>query len=343
MSTNHKCALLVVDDEPYILTTLSALLAPDFEVYTADCGETAQKIFQQHRIDLILTDQKMPRMSGVQLLEWVRENYPQTIRLLMTGFAELEDAVEAINRGKVYRYLFKPWRVDELIQVLREACQRFKLERQNEELLDQLRRAKQELEHRVQERTVRLEEANHELQQKNLMLEKLALTDPLTGLPNRRAIDRLADAEIRRRMRYPSSLALGLVDADHFKEINRQYLLPGGDQVLVDLAKVLIASIRTVDTVGRIGGEEFMVVAPETNVEGAVALAERIRSAIESFAFSYKDAPIQVTASVGFAVADLGVTTEYDQLKHQAAAALGEAKATGRNRCIIYSAPAAAS
>jgi len=138
MSTNHKCALLVVDDEPYILTTLSALLAPDFEVYTADCGETAQKIFQQHRIDLILTDQKMPRMSGVQLLEWVRESYPQTIRLLMTGFAELEDAVEAINRGKVYRYLFKPWRVDELIQVLREACQRFKLERQNEELLDQL-------------------------------------------------------------------------------------------------------------------------------------------------------------------------------------------------------------
>src|SRR4029077_7856531 len=148
------------------------------------------------------------------------------------------------------------------------------------------RRAKQELEHRVQERTVRLEEANHELQQKNLMLEKLALTDPLTGLPNRRAIDRLADAEIRRRMRYPSSLALGLVDADHFKEINRQFLLPGGDQVLMDLAKVLIASIRTVDTVGRIGGEEFMVVAPETNVEGAVALAERIRSAVESFAFS---------------------------------------------------------
>ena len=343
MSTNHKCALLVVDDEPYILTTLSALLAPDFEVYTADCGETAQKIFQQHSIDLILTDQKMPGMSGVQLLEWVREHHPWTVRLLMTGFAELEDAVEAINRGKVYRYLFKPWRVDELIQVLREACQRFKLERQYEELLDQLRRAKQELEHRVQERTVRLEEANHELQQKNLMLEKLALTDPLTGLPNRRAIDRLADAEIRRRMRYPSSLALGLVDADHFKEINRQYLLPGGDQVLMDLAKVLIASIRTVDTVGRIGGEEFMVVAPETNVEGAVALAERIRSAIESFAFSYKDAPIQVTASVGFAVADLGVTTEYDQLKHQAAAALGEAKATGRNRCIIYSAPAAAS
>src|SRR5438128_5730825 len=286
MSTNHKCALLVVDDEPYILTTLSALLAPDFEVYTADCGETAQKIFQQHRIDLILTDQKMPRMSGVQLLEWVRENYPQTIRLLMTGFAELEDAVEAINRGKVYRYLFKPWRVDELIQVLREASNLFKLERENKRLVEELRKANLELEQvnprlerRVHERTQRLEEANHELQQKNMRLEKLALTDPRTSVPNRRAIDRLADAEIRRRTRYPSPLALGLIDADHFREINRRYLYPGGDTVLIELAKVLNSSVRTVDTVGRVGGEEVIVVAPETNMEGAIILGERIRSA----------------------------------------------------------------
>jgi diguanylate cyclase len=342
MSTNHKCALLVVDDEPYILTTLSALLAPDFEVYTADCGETAQKIFQQHRIDLILTDQKMPRMSGVQLLEWVRESYPQTIRLLMTGFAELEDAVEAINRGKVYRYLFKPWRVDELIQVLREASNLFKLERENKRLVEELRKANLELEQvnlrleqRVHERTQRLEEANHELQQKNMMLEKLALTDPLTAVPNRRAIDRLADAEIRRRTRYPSALALGIIDADHFREINRRYLYPGGDQVLIDLAKVLNTSVRTVDTVGRVGGEEFIVVAPETNMEGAVILAERIRSAVEAFNFSYKNVSIHVTVSIGFAVADLDRPVDYDQLKHYAAAALGEAKAAGRNRSVV--------
>src|SRR3984893_8620138 len=174
---NQKCTLLVVDDEPYILTTLAALLGPDFHVVTADSGENAQQIFAQRSVDLILTDQKMPGMSGVQLLEWVREVSPWTIRLLMTGFAELEDAVEAINRGKVYRYLFKPWRVDELIQVLREAAERFQLERQNEQLLAELREAKIELEQRVMERTHRLEEANHELQQKNMMLEKLALTD----------------------------------------------------------------------------------------------------------------------------------------------------------------------
>src|SRR5437660_11797178 len=168
MSTTEKCSLLVVDDEPYILTTLAALVAPDFEVFIAHSGEAAQQFFAQRSIDLILTDQKMPSMSGVQLLEWVRETSPRTVRLLMTGFAELEDAVEAINRGKVYRYLFKPWRVDELIQVLREASERFKLERQNEQLLAELREAKIELEQRVMERTHRLEEANHELQQKNM-------------------------------------------------------------------------------------------------------------------------------------------------------------------------------
>src|SRR5207244_2245670 len=131
----------------------------------------------------------------------------------------------------------------------------FRLEGQNERLLEELRRLNLELENRVQERTHKLEAANHELQQKNLMLEKLALTDPLTGLPNRRAIDRLAEAEMRRCLRYPSPLALGFVDADHFKDINSRYLIPGGDQVLIDLAKILSTSVRTVDTVGRIGGE----------------------------------------------------------------------------------------
>src|SRR5262249_44834842 len=154
------------------------------------------------------------------------------------------------------------------------------------------------------ERTQKLEEANHELQQKNVMLEKLALTDPLTSLPNRRAIDRLVETELRRRGRYPSWLTFGVVDADRFKDINCRYLLTGGDQVLIDLARALSASVRTVDTIGRVGGEEFVVVAPETTFEGALVLAERIRSSVAEYRFSYKQEAISVTVSGGFVVVE---------------------------------------
>src|SRR5262249_14246223 len=208
--SNYKCSLLVVDDEPYILSTLSAFLREEFEVLTADSAEAAQALFAEREIDLILSDQKMPRLTGVQLLEWVRQHHPKAVRLLMTGFAELEEAVEAINRGQVFRYIFKPWRPEELLITLRNAGRTFILERSHEQLLEQMRQLNAELEQRVAQRTKELEEANHELEQKNKMLEKLALQDPLTGLPNRRAMDRLAERELRRRDRYPGPLAIGL-------------------------------------------------------------------------------------------------------------------------------------
>ena len=130
--------ILVVDDEPYILPTLSALLGTTFEVITADSAEAAQQVFAARDVDLILTDQRMPRVTGIQLLEWVREHSPKTVRLLMTGYAELEDAVEAINRGQVYYYLLKPWRTEELLQTLRSAAHTFRLERDNVRLLTAL-------------------------------------------------------------------------------------------------------------------------------------------------------------------------------------------------------------
>lgn len=338
--SSPKCSLLLVDDEPYILTTLSALTVKDFEVLTASSAEEAIEVFRKRDIDLLLTDQKMPGMSGVQLLEWVREHSPKTMRLVMTGLARLEDAVDAINCGEVHRYLFKPWRAPELLQILRNTARTFLLERSHEQLLDELRRLNLGLEERVQQRTRELEEANRQLQQKNSMLEKLALTDPLTGVPNRLAMDRLVRSEQRRRSRYPGSLALGVIDADHFKQINEKYLLPGGDHVLVCLGQILADSVRSVDTVGRIGGEEFMVVAPETTLEGAGILADRIRAAVEKSEIVYKDQAIRLTVSVGFAVADADVLATYDQMKHVASAALGEAKATGRNRSVVRAVPA---
>lgn len=331
----YKCSVLVVDDEPFVRSTLSALLTRDFEVLTAGSAEEAQAIFGHRDVDLVLADQRLPGMAGVQLLEWVRQQSPRTIRLLMTGLARFEDAVEAINCGQVYRYLFKPWRGEELLNILRQAARTFLLERSHEQLLQELRQLNGELEERVHQRTIELEEANRQLHQKNWMLEKLALTDPLTGFPNRRAMDRLVKGELRRRDRYPRPLALGLVDVDHFKEVNARYLLPGGDQVLVGLARTFSDCLRTVDTMGRIGGEEFMVVAPETGLEGSATLAERIRASVESARYIYNEEPIRVTVSVGFAVAEIEEAVDYEQLKHVAADALEEAKKAGRNRCLV--------
>jgi diguanylate cyclase (GGDEF)-like protein len=329
--------LLVVDDEPYILATLNAILNADYEVVSAESAEAAQEIFRRRPIDILLTDQKMPHLSGVQLLEWVRLNYPRTVRLLMTGYSELEEAVAAINRGQVFHYLFKPWRTEELLQTLHSAAHTFRLQRDNAQLLEELLRLNQELEQRVKQRTRELEEANAELEKKNHLLEKLALTDPLTGLANLRAIKELAEKELRRRERHPSPLALGVIDIDHFKDINSRYLLSGGDQVLIDLAKVLTNTLRTssVDILGRIGGEEFLVIAPQTDMEGARALGERMRATVEETRFCYNDEPIRVTISIGFAVSGAGEQVDYQHLKHVADQALNQAKRTGRNRCVF--------
>ena len=320
--TQRRCSLLVVDDEPYLLPTLQALLADDFDVTTASSAEAAQAVFDRQEVHIILTDQKMPQRSGIELLEWVRLHSSRTVRLLMTGYAELEDVVEAINRGHVYHYLLKPWRTEELLQVLRNAAEKCMLERSRDELMDELKRLNQELEDRVRQRTREL--------------EMLAMTDPLTALLNRRAIDNVAINELKRQARYPGSpLAIGLIDADNFREINHCYLHTGGDEVLRGLAKILTTSLRSVDFVGRVGGEEFLIVAPETSYHGAAVLAERIRSNVAQTPIWFREQAISFTVSLGFAVADARMGSDYELMKHVAAAALNEAKATGRNRFVV--------
>jgi diguanylate cyclase (GGDEF)-like protein len=333
--STQKASLLVVDDEAYLLSPLAALLANDFEVLTADSADAAQRILTARPIDIILTDQKMPRRTGVQLLEWVRHHSPKTVRLLMTGYTEHEDAVEAINRGQVYYYLLKPWRIEELLHILRNAAEKFQLERRQESLLEELRQHKMMLEQRVAERTRELEEANNQLQRALDEMKKLALTDPLTGLLNRRAIEDIAAAELRRHTRYHSHLAMGIVDVDHFRHINDRYLYPGGDSVLIQLTRILSSLLRSVDSIGRIGGEEFLVVAPETTAEGAQVLAERIRSTVERTEFVYDGKTIAVTVSVGFAVAEPESQADHTRMKVLASSSVHEAKHAGRNRTVV--------
>jgi diguanylate cyclase (GGDEF)-like protein len=341
-----KRSLLIVDDEPYILPTLVALLSPYYEVITADSGDAAEVHFHKRSVDLILTDQKMPRRTGIQLLEWVRLHSPTTVRLLMTGYAELEEAVEAINRGQVYYYLLKPWRTEELLQILRNAAEKFELERSQEDLVAKFQRLNYELEQRVAERTQELEKANRDLekayrdqQQQAEEMKRLALTDPLTGLFNRRAMDGLAQVELKRHSRFQNPLSLGMIDVDHFKDINTAYKLTGGDATLIGLAKMLTAMMRESDSVGRVGGEEFLVIARETNEEGARSLAERIRAKVQETPIEYGAGTVSITVSVGFAVAEANIPATYPQMYDEASTALKSAKDGGRNRSVIRRLP----
>jgi PleD family two-component response regulator len=253
--TRYKCSVLVVDDDPAILSLLSLQLGNDFEVITAGSVEQARALLAQRSVDMVLTDLQLPDESGLTLLDWVRRTTPRTSRILITGTARMEDAADAINQTQVHRLVLKPWRSEDLLQTLRAVSRGLLLERSHEQLLDELRKLNLELEQRVVDRTRELEITMTQLQQKNQMLEKMALTDPLTGLPNRRAIDLIARKELLRRSRVPTPLTVAMIDIDFFKQVNSDHLQTGGDHVLIWLAGVMQNSRRALDSLGRVGGE----------------------------------------------------------------------------------------
>ncbi len=332
--TRYKCSVLVVDDDPGVLAILNSQLAADFEVFSACSVEHARSQLAKRSIDILLTDLSLPDESGLSLLDWVRRHSPRTYRVLLTGTVRLEDTVDAINQTQIHRLVLKPWRCEDLLQTLRATSRALLLERSHEQLLDEMRRLNLELEQRVVDRTRALETALGQLQQKNGILEKMAMSDALTGLPNRRSIELIAKKEFARRLRSPGPVAIGLVDADHFKDINTNHTLSGGDHVLTWLGQVLNESVRGTDSLGRVGGEEFMVVAASTDTAGAEVLAERLRANVARDSTSFGGNEIRMTVSVGFAVALSGSVTPYDVIREHAASALKEAKLT-RNCCVI--------
>ncbi len=328
LAARYKCSVLVVDDEPAILALLTRQLGQDFELLTATCAEQAKFLVADRAIDIVLTDLQLPDASGLTLLEWVRRVSPLTARVLLTGTAKLPDAAEAINCCQIDRLILKPWRGEDLLAHLKDVARGLLLERSHDRLLEELRTLNQQLEKRVAERT-------QELRASNQILEKMALTDTLTALPNRRAIDLIARKELLRRARNGSSLALGLIDADRFKQINTRHFLSGGDHALVCLARTLQHTLRTSDAVGRVGGEEFLVIAPETDRAGAEILAERLRRAVEETDIRFNGEPIPLTISLGFVVVEGNLPATFDSLREVAAEALNEAKTEGRNRTVL--------
>ena len=168
--------ILFVDDEQNILTSLRRLfMDEEYTIYIANSGEEALLIIDQHPdIGLIVSDQRMPGLTGVDFLEKAREILPDAIRILLTGYADMNAVVDAINRGGAYRYITKPWQDDELMQVINEAASRFSLLSENKRLQaivakqnDELQRWNSQLEYFVQEQTVEIQNNSKELEKLN--------------------------------------------------------------------------------------------------------------------------------------------------------------------------------
>jgi diguanylate cyclase (GGDEF)-like protein len=196
-----------------------------------------------------------------------------------------------------------------------------------------LRRANVELELLAKaqwERQGQLERQQHKLEALNADLVQQSQTDGLTGLINRRAFDRLLREELSRAQRGAVSLALLMVDVDHFKSFNDDLGHVAGDDALKRVAHTLTVQARNYDHVARYGGEEFALVLPEADMDEACAAAERIRSAIEAMHSPQRT----ITVSVGVALSAPGDTPE--QLIKRADKALYQAKGDGRNRVAVH-------
>ena len=186
---------------------------------------------------------------------------------------------------------------------------------------------------RTQIRRKRLEERLRENYQRSL---SMALTDELTGLYNRRYVFAHLNELLGRMTEGSGGNALMLVDIDHFKQVNDRHGHPAGDAVLREIAERAVHQVRSVDLVGRLGGEEFVVVMPETNLGGAVVVAERLRAAVaeEPFIVQSSGARLPVTVSVGIAMTGEGNGDTLESLLQRADEALYAAKNAGRNRVI---------
>jgi response regulator RpfG family c-di-GMP phosphodiesterase len=149
MNRPTKHCLLIVDDEPNVCDSVHDLLRREFRVLKANSAEEGYRIMQKEEVHIVMSDQRMPQISGVELLTKVKSRYPQAIRMLFTGFADLESIVAAINQGHVFQFLKKPWQPEELEAAVRQAALEHDRLSQDAEQLEQLHSLIENLQTRV--------------------------------------------------------------------------------------------------------------------------------------------------------------------------------------------------
>ena len=333
VARDDRACVLVVDDEPEITRSVAELLQRDYRVLVANSADEALALLRENTDSVILTDQRMPNGSGAELLARSLDVAPEVTRILFTGYSDISAVIEAVNKGQIYYYLAKPWKPEELQAVLSRGLERYRLVAQNHLLIDELAKANAELEERVRVRTARLRRQNKALREARQRIEVLSRKDVLTGLANRGWRDETIALEVERSRRYRARLSLVMGDLDHFKNVNDSFGHLVGDKVLQATAEALQGAVRMTDLAGRYGGDEFLILLPNTGLAEACVLAERLRARVEQMLLSFRPEP--VTGSFG--VAEWGIGEAVSDIVHRADQALYEAKRQGRNRVFCDS------
>ncbi len=144
--SESKISILYVDDEENNLNSFKATFRRDFDVTVAISGAEAIELIKQKDFELIITDQRMPGMTGVEFLSSIIKDHPDPIRILLTGYADIQAVIDAVNKGQIYQYVSKPWDEQQLRVIISNAFEIFSLRRENKELMKSLLRANEQLE-----------------------------------------------------------------------------------------------------------------------------------------------------------------------------------------------------
>lgn len=304
-----KLTILVADDSPVYRKLVEQSLAQDgCTLVFAKNGREALDLFAEHQPALVITDWTMPDISGIELCARIRRDFQQCFAyvILVTSNTEKEQVIEGLTAG-ADDYLTKPFHPGELLARVRVGR--------------------------------RMIEMNRQIQAQNRQLEEMALTDALTGLPNRRAIDLWAARQVHAAARHDFSIWIVMADLDHFKRVNDTYGHEAGDVVLKGFAEILQKNSRRSNMCGRMGGEEFVLVLTHVERENIVVAIERIRKQFQAREFRFDNQTFSATASFGIAGFRGMAPPDFGVLLARADAALYSAKHKGRNR-IEFAPPA---
>jgi two-component system, cell cycle response regulator len=315
-------SILIVDDEPENAHIAASILAaPDRTFTICQSGSDALKKLERDTFDLFLLDIMMPEMDGIELSGIIKQKreYALVPVIFLTAKTNEETILRAFGNGAV-DYIAKPFLPEELIHrvqahlTLRDAQK--KLEEYSRELQIQLQKAR---------------EAEAEIARANEALAALASTDPLTGLLNRRRGWEILEYEASRSIRNAGKTTILLFDIDHFKSINDSFGHDKGDTILINVAEKLTRTLRKQDSCIRWGGEEFLVIMPETGLDGGYVAAEKIREDMEHADWDLGNQSL--TISIGVASQSPG--EDWNTTIQRADRALYEAKSSGRNRTVV--------